>query len=142
MRFVIFTLTTTLLATLSGAAYADIVIGSAGPLSNSEALFGATWMNGMELALRQANDAGGIGGQKLVLQREDDGGDPKQGTLVAQKQCDNSGMLAVIANFNSGVTIPSSDVYHRCGMTQVTNSSNPKAPRAATPTYSGLSPTT
>jgi branched-chain amino acid transport system substrate-binding protein len=126
MRFVTFTLTTTLLATLSGAAYADIVIGSAGPLSNSEALFGTTWMNGMELALRQANDAGGIGGQKLVLQREDDGGDPKQGTLVAQKQCDNSGMLAVIANFNSGVTIPSSDVYHRCGMPQVTNSSNPK----------------
>jgi branched-chain amino acid transport system substrate-binding protein len=126
MRFVTLKLTTALLATLSGAAHADIVIGTAGPLTNSEALFGTTWMNGMELAVRQANDAGGIGGQKLVLQREDDGGDPKQGTLVAQKQCDNAGTLAVIANFNSGVTIPSSDVYHRCGMPQVTNSSNPK----------------
>jgi branched-chain amino acid transport system substrate-binding protein len=47
-----------------------------------------------------------------------------------QKQCDDAAMLAVIANFNSGVTIPSSDVYHRCGMPQVTNSSNPKVTKA------------
>jgi branched-chain amino acid transport system substrate-binding protein len=39
-------------------------------------------------------------------------------------------MPAVIANFNSGVTIPSSDVYHRCGMPQVTSSSNPKVTQA------------
>src|SRR6266404_6706791 len=39
-------------------------------------------------------------------------------------------LLAVIANFNSGVTIPSSDVYYRCGMPQVTNSSNPKVTAA------------
>ncbi len=117
-------------AMLSGAAHADVLIGSAGPTNNAEALFGTTWMNGMDLAVRQANAAGGVHGQKLVLQRDDDGGDPKQGTLVAQKHCDNAGMLAVIANFNSGVTIPSSDVYNRCGMPQVTNSSNPKITQA------------
>ena len=60
------------------------------------------------------------------MAREDDGGDPRQGTLIAQKQCDDGSMVAVIANFNSGVTIPSSDVYHRCGLPQVTNSSNPQ----------------
>jgi branched-chain amino acid transport system substrate-binding protein len=130
MHFSTFTATAALLMALSGAAHAQIVIGSAGPLTNAESLFGTTWMNGMELALRQANEAGGVGGQKLVLQREDDGGDPKQGTLVAQKLCDSAGTLAVIANFNSGVTIPSSDVYHRCGMPQVTNSSNPKITKA------------
>lgn len=118
------------LAALSGAARADIIIGSAGPTSNAEALFGTTWMNGMELAIREANAAGGIKGQKLALQRDDDGGDPKQGTLIAQKHCDNAGILAVVANFNSGVTIPSSDVYNRCGMPQVTNASNPKVTKA------------
>lgn len=117
-------------AALSGAAHADILIGSAGPTTNAEALFGTTWMNGMELALRQANAAGGVHGQKLVLVRDDDGGDPKQGTLIAQKHCDDASMLAVIANFNSGVTIPSSDVYNRCDMPQVTNSSNPKITQA------------
>src|SRR5829696_2488666 len=97
-------------------AFADIKIGTAGPLSNAEALFGNTWQNGMQLAIDVANAAGGINGEKLVLVREDDGGDPKQGTLIAQKFCDDDTIVAVVANFNSGVTIPSSDVYNRCGM--------------------------
>jgi branched-chain amino acid transport system substrate-binding protein len=108
------------------ASAADIVIGTAGPLSNAEALFGNTWQNGMQLAVDEVNAAGGINGSKVVLERQDDQGDPKQGTLIAQKFCDNDDILAVVANFNSGVTIPSSDVYNRCGMPQVTNSSNPK----------------
>ena len=130
MRIMTLTCIAALVVAISGTARADIVIGSAGPLTNAEALFGSTWMNGMELAIRDANAGGGVAGQKLSLQRDDDGGDPKQGTLVAQKQCDNASILAVIANFNSGVTIPSSDVYHRCGMPQVTNSSNPKITQA------------
>ncbi len=115
---------------LSGAARADVVIGAAGPLTNSDGVFGVSWMNGMELAFRQANDAGGVHGEKIKLQRDDDNSDPKQGTLIAQKHCDNKAMLGAIANFNSGVTIPSSDVYHRCDMPQVTNSSNPKITKA------------
>src|SRR3954470_22501166 len=111
-------------------AFADMKIGTAGPLSNAEALFGNTWQNGMQLAIDEANAAGGINGQKLVLVRQDDQGDPKQGTLLAQKFCDDDSIVAVVADFNSGVTIPSSDVYNRCGMPQVTNSSNPKVTAA------------
>jgi branched-chain amino acid transport system substrate-binding protein len=118
---------------LAGAAPAfagDITIGTAGPLANAEALFGNTWQNGMQLAVDEVNAAGGIGGAKVKLVRQDDQGDPKQGTLIAQKFCDDEGIVAVIADFNSGVTIPSSDVYNRCGMPQVTNSSNPKVTAA------------
>jgi branched-chain amino acid transport system substrate-binding protein len=114
------------LLSVAPASAADIKIGTAGPLSNAEALFGNTWQNGMQLAVDNVNAAGGINGSKVVLVRQDDQGDPKQGTLVAQKFCDDDSILAVVANFNSGVTIPSSDVYNRCGMPQVTNSSNPK----------------
>jgi len=32
-------------------AFADMKIGTAGPLSNAEALFGNTWQNGMQLAI-------------------------------------------------------------------------------------------
>jgi branched-chain amino acid transport system substrate-binding protein len=114
----------------SASALAETKIGTAGPLSNAEALFGKTWQNGMQLAIDEANAAGGVGGQKIQLVRQDDQGDPKQGTLIAQKFCDDSSVVAVIANFNSGVTIPSSDTYNRCGMPQVTNSSNPKVTAA------------
>lgn len=112
--------------TMGVARAADIVIGAAGPLTNAESIFGVTWMNGMDLAIREANAAGGVHGDQVVLQRDDDNGDPKQGTLIAQKHCDNAAMLSVIANFNSGVTIPSSDVYNRCDLPQVTNASNPR----------------
>src|SRR5436190_23035662 len=93
-------------------ALADMNIGTAGPLANAEALFGNTWQNGMQLAVDEANAAGGIGGAKVKLVRQDDQGDPKQGTLIAQKFCDDEAIVAVIADFNSGVTIPSSDVYN------------------------------
>ena len=119
-----------LLAAAQGARADDIKIGMSGPTSGAESLFGTTWMNGAELAIKEVNDAGGIGGRKVVLVRLDDQGDPKQGTLVAQRFCDDEGMLAAIAHFNSGVTIPASDVYNRCGMPQVTNSSNPKVTAA------------
>src|SRR3954471_107695 len=114
----------------SQPTHAEMRIGTAGPLANAEALFGNTWQNGMQLAIDELNAAGGINGERIELVREDDQGDPKQGTLVAQKFCDDDSILAVVANFNSGVTIPSSDVYHRCGMPQVTNSSNPKVTEA------------
>src|SRR5437016_3756099 len=116
--------------TAAAPALADMKIGTAGPLSNAEALFGNTWQNGMQLAIDEANAAGGVNGEKLVLVRQDDQGDPKQGTLLAQKFCDDDSIVAVIAHFNSGVTIPASDVYNRCGMPQVTNSSNPKVTAA------------
>ena len=119
-----------LLVAAQAARADDIKIGMSGPTSGAEAYFGTTWMNGAELAIKEVNDAGGIDGRKVVLVRLDDQGDPKQGTLVAQRFCDDDGMLAVVAHFNSGVTIPASDVYNRCGMPQVTNSSNPKVTAA------------
>jgi branched-chain amino acid transport system substrate-binding protein len=119
-----------LMVALQGAQADDIKIGMSGPTSGAEAYFGNTWMNGAELAIKEVNDAGGIGGRKVALVRQDDQGDPKQGTLVAQRFCDDAGMLAVIAHFNSGVTIPASDIYNRCGLPQVTNSSNPKVTAA------------
>jgi branched-chain amino acid transport system substrate-binding protein len=122
--------TTAAIVCLAGFARAQTIIASAGPTNNAEAIFGVTWQNGMELAIKQVNAAGGINGEQIVFQRDDDNGDPKQGTLVAQKHCDNAAILAVVANFNSGVTIPSSDIYNRCGIPQVTNASNPKVTTA------------
>lgn len=117
-------------AWLAGPSQAQVAIGAAGPTSNAEALFGTTWMNGMELAIDQFNAAGGVAGQPVSFIREDDAGDPRQGTLIAQKQCDDASIVAVVANFNSGVTIPSSDVYNRCGLPQVTNASNPQVTKS------------
>jgi ABC-type branched-chain amino acid transport systems, periplasmic component len=113
---------------MAGQAIAadEIVIGGAGPLSGPQAFFGEGWHNGIIMYFDEVNAAGGIDGKKIKFVQQDDKADPREGTIVAQKFCDQSDMVGVIAHFNSGVTLPSLDIYSSCGMPQVTISSNPK----------------
>ncbi len=90
----------------SGAASADdLKIGVAGPITGPNAAFGAQLVNGTQQAVDDINKAGGILGQKLVLEQGDDVSDPKQGVSVANKFV-GDGVKFVIGHFNSGVTIP------------------------------------
>ncbi len=110
----------------SGAASADIKIGVAGPITGPNAAFGAQLVNGTQQAVDDINKAGGILGQKLTLEQGDDVSDPKQGVSVANKFV-GDGVKFVIGHFNSGVTIPASDVYAENGILFVTPSAtNPK----------------
>jgi branched-chain amino acid transport system substrate-binding protein len=110
----------------AGAAAQTIKIGWAGPLTGDQAFFGKTWMNGAQMALDEANAKGGVLGMKLELVSLDDQADPKQATVVAQRHCDNTQVVAVIGHFNSGATLPAMPVYNKCRMLHITNSSNPR----------------
>jgi branched-chain amino acid transport system substrate-binding protein len=108
------------------AALADIKIAVAGPITGGSAAFGAQLKNGVEQAVADINAAGGILGQKLVVSVGDDRADPKEGVSVANKFAAD-GAKFVIGHFNSGVTIPASDVYLENGMLVITPAAtNPK----------------
>jgi branched-chain amino acid transport system substrate-binding protein len=92
------------------AASAQIKIGVAGPITGPNAAFGAQLKNGTEQAVEDINAAGGVMGQKLALSTGDDVSDPKQGVSVANKFA-AEGIKWVVGHFNSGVSIPSSEVY-------------------------------
>src|SRR3712207_6588250 len=110
----------------SSAASAQIKIGVAGPITGPNAAFGAQLKNGVEQAIEDINAAGGINGQKLQVVIGDDVSDPKQGVSVANKFA-AEGVKMVVGHFNSGVSIPASDVYEEAGIVQVTPAStNPK----------------
>jgi branched-chain amino acid transport system substrate-binding protein len=100
---------------LGGAAQADILIGVAGPLTGPNAAFGAQLQKGAEQAAADINAAGGILGENIVLSFGDDVSDPKQGVSVANKFI-GDGVKYVVGHFNSGVTIPASDVYVENGV--------------------------
>jgi branched-chain amino acid transport system substrate-binding protein len=104
---------------LAGAAQADVKFGVAGPITGGSAAFGGQLKNGVEQAVDDVNAAGGILGQKIVLGVGDDRGDPKEGVSVANKFAAD-GVKFVIGHFNSGVTIPSSDVYQDAGILMIT----------------------
>jgi branched-chain amino acid transport system substrate-binding protein len=110
----------------SGAASAEVKFAVAGPITGPNAAFGAQLVQGTQQAVEDINKAGGILGEKLALEQGDDVSDPKQGVSVASTFV-GDGVKFVIGHFNSGVTIPASDVYSENGILFVTPSAtNPK----------------
>jgi branched-chain amino acid transport system substrate-binding protein len=111
---------------VSGAAQAQIKLGVAGPITGANAAFGAQLKNGAEQAVEDLNAKGGVMGQKIVMQVGDDASDPKQGVSLANKFAAD-GVKWVVGHFNSGVSIPASEVYQESGMVQITPAStNPR----------------
>ena len=109
-------------ATLASAQDAVVKIGHVAPMSGSQAHYGKDNENGARMAIEDLNTQNiVIGGKKIrfELVAEDDAADPKQGTAVAQKLCDNK-VAGVVGHLNSGTTIPASKVYNDCGIPMVT----------------------
>jgi branched-chain amino acid transport system substrate-binding protein len=112
---------------LGGAAMAqDIVVGLAGPITGSEAAFGAQMKNGAELAVADINAAGGVLGRKLRLEIGDDACDPKQARTVAEKFASTKAQV-VVGHFCSSSSIPASEPYAEGNVLQITPAStNPQ----------------
>ena len=68
-----------------GVTKDEIVIGTIQDLSGPLAGFGKQARSGMQLAVAEINEQGGINGRKLKLLVEDNGYDPKKALLAAQK---------------------------------------------------------
>ncbi len=107
---------------LTGAAWADITIATAGPMTGDYATFGAQMQAGAEQAVKDINEAGGVMGEQLVLQVEDDRCDPKEAVAVANRVA-SSGAVLMAGHFCSGSSIPASAVYQEEGVIQISPAS-------------------
>jgi branched-chain amino acid transport system substrate-binding protein len=111
---------TSTLAILSAQAYASI---------------GEQMAKGAKKAVEAINAAGGVNGEKLVLDVGDDACDPKQATLVANQMV-SKGVVFVAGHFCSSSSIPASTVYEEGGVVMMSPAST-----APTLTERGLSTT-
>jgi branched-chain amino acid transport system substrate-binding protein len=105
-----------------GAAWADVVIATAGPMTGQYAVFGEQMKRGAEMAVKDINAAGGVNGEQLVLQVGDDACDPKQAVAVANSFV-NEEVVFVAGHFCSGSSIPASQVYNEEGILQISPAS-------------------
>jgi branched-chain amino acid transport system substrate-binding protein len=101
------------------SAQADITIGLVAPVTGPVAAYGDQVRNGAQAAVDAINEAGGILGEKVVLQVADDAGDPKQGVSSANLLV-GDGVRYVVGPVTSGVAIPASDVFAENGVLMVT----------------------
>ncbi|HEY4485913.1 MAG TPA: branched-chain amino acid ABC transporter substrate-binding protein [Nitrospiria bacterium] len=101
-------------------------IAVAGPMTGDQSKQGTDLRNGVELAVAQWNEKGGLLGKKVELLIGDDQHDPKQAVALANKFV-HSGVRGVIGHWNSSSTIPASEVYHQANIPMITPAStNPQ----------------
>jgi len=85
----------------------DIVIGVAWPFESNNSLF----KEGVELAVKEINQAGGVEGRKVKLVLKDDRGSVAEGMAVAQSFVQERQVAAVIGHRNSFISIPAARIY-------------------------------
>lgn len=116
-----------LAVTFAGAAaQAQVRIATVGPMTGSNASFGAQMKAGAEQAVADLNKAGGVNGQQVVLEIGDDACDPKQAVSVANQMASRK-VVFVAGHFCSSSSIPASKVYTEEGVLQISPAStNPR----------------
>jgi branched-chain amino acid transport system substrate-binding protein len=111
---------------LAETSQAQVKLAVGAPITGPSAATGAQMKNGVDQAAININAAGGILGQKIAVSYGDDVSDPKQGVSVANDFAAN-GVRFVVGHYNSGVTMPASEVYQENGILEITPAStNPK----------------
>ncbi|MBI0330464.1 branched-chain amino acid ABC transporter substrate-binding protein [Burkholderia plantarii] len=121
--------TAALVAAATPALAADAVkIGFAAPLTGTQSNYGTDMQKGVQLAIDDFNATRPVIGGKpitFVLESQDDQADPRTGTTVAQRLID-SNVAGIIGHFNSGTSIPASDLYERAGLPQISMATSPQ----------------
>lgn len=118
----------------------DLKIGLMCPLTGKWAAEGQDMKNIVSLLIDQANERGGINGNKLQLIVEDDAGDPRTAALAAQKLA-SAGVVAVIGTYGSAVTEASQNILDEAGLVQIgTGSTSVRLTEKGLPRFFRTSP--
>jgi branched-chain amino acid transport system substrate-binding protein len=96
-----------------------IKIASQTPLSGGQSKLGVAISNGVRLAIADEGKLITSLGFKLEYAPFDDQAKAEQGVANANRMINDSDILGVVGHLNSGVAIPSSEVYARVGLTMV-----------------------
>lgn len=104
-----------------------IRIGEVGSMTGSEATFGTSTHQGIELAIKQINAAGGIKGKKLELISLDDQGKPEEAATATTKLITQNQVTALLGEVASSRSLAMAPIAQANGVPMVTPSStNPK----------------
>ena len=87
-------------------------------------MYGETVRDGVQFAVDEINEAGGIGGKQIELVIEDDKGNTSEAAMVAQKLSEDDRLFCVIGHVNSSCTLVGIPIYADAGLTLLNTSSS------------------
>ena len=109
-------------AMLSTGAYAaDIKVGVIGPFTGGSASMGVSMRDGVRLAAKEINAAGGIDGNKIVLVERDDEAKNERGVQIAQELINNEKVAATLGYINTGVALASQRFFQEAKIPVINN---------------------
>ena len=86
---------------VAGAGLVPITLGMASPLNGANKELGLGFKAGIEAALEEANDAGGVHGRRLSLVALDDGNEPARTVEAVHELLDAQGVSAIFGEASS-----------------------------------------
>jgi branched-chain amino acid transport system substrate-binding protein len=105
----------------------EIRIGLITPLTGDVKTFGESVKNAFEMAVDEANKAGGVAGMRIIPIVEDDRNDPTEASNAANKLIKQDRVQAIVGSVTSKATIPVSDLAQSGKIPAITPSAtNPK----------------
>src|SRR5439155_9641401 len=101
----------------------EIVIGEYGSMTGSQATFGVSTDNGVKLAVKERNAAGGINGKTIRLIAYDDQGKQQEAVTAVTRVIEQDHVVAVIGEVASSLSLAGGQVAQRLGTPMITPSS-------------------
>jgi branched-chain amino acid transport system substrate-binding protein len=115
------------LTTSRASAQDEIVIGHFGSLTGGTATFGISTKEGIDLAVKQINDAGGVLGKKVRVVHEDDQSRPEEAVTAVQKLINQDKVVALLGEVASSRSLAAAPVAQRTKIPMLSPAStNPK----------------
>lgn len=105
----------------TGAYAADIKVGVIGPYTGGSSSMGVSMRDGVRLATKEINAAGGINGNKIVLVERDDEAKNERGVQIAQELINNEKVVAALGYINTGVALASQRFFQDAKIPVINN---------------------
>ena len=102
----------------SPMAQAEILIGVAGPMSGTSAIFGTQMLQGVQAAVDQLNSTGGIEGELVEVVSVDDACDNRKAEIAAQSLVEKH-VAVVIGHFCSYPSLAAGKIYESAGIPMI-----------------------
>lgn len=106
----------------SGAGSA-ILVGHYASLTGPNATFGVDTKEGIELAMKEINAAGGIDGKQVRVDTQDDQSKPEEAVTVVTGFANNQNMVAVLGEVASSISKAAAPVLENASIPMITPSS-------------------
>lgn len=100
-----------------------ILLGQVGALTGGQATFGISTRNGIEMAIKEANAAGGVKGKKLAIRVYDNQSKPEEAAQAATRLITQDRVVLILGDVASSNSLAMAEKAQSAGVPMITPSS-------------------